>query len=106
MAIDERLNEIRVIQGELQQMQQEWRRTGGGSNGGGVDGMIDRRVTRLEDQYDKLREDSTKIQTQLATLTERVAHLPGKGYIVTALATTVAVLSGIAALARQFGFFG
>jgi hypothetical protein len=111
MAIDDRLNQIHAMQGELREMQQEWRQSGGGGGGGGMD--MDRRVARLEGQFDKL---DTKIdglggrvggvEVQLATLTERVAHLPSKGFIVTALATTIAVVSGLAAIARGLGFFG
>ena len=65
----------------------------GGASGGG--GGMDERLSRLESQFDTLRDDNTRIREQLATLTERVAHLPSKGFIVNALLLSLAVVAGL-----------
>lgn len=66
----------------------------GGGGGGTSDGM-EPRVKRLEDNFDKMGRDVADLRVQMAPLTERVAHLPSKGFIVT---TTVTGLSVIAAI--------
>ena len=71
------------------------------AGGGGTSGGMEGRVAKLEAHVETLRADvRTKkdvgdIRTGLATLTERVAHLPGKGFVVTATTTTIALLTGI-----------
>lgn len=74
-------------------------------DGGGTYDDMERRVTRLEDKFDNLSDRIGGVQVELATLTERVAHLPSKGFIVTGLGTAIAILVGLATLARHFGFF-
>lgn len=60
--------------------------------------QIDKRVTRIETNFDSLRAELNVVSINVATLTERVAHLPSKGFIVKALASAVGVLSGIVAI--------
>ena len=72
------------------------------AGGGGTSGGMEGRVAKLEAHVETLRadvrtmkKDVGDIRTGLATLTERVAHLPGKGFVVTATTTTIALLTGI-----------
>lgn len=72
-----------------------------GGGGGTSDGM-DARVARLEAHVETLKADSAAtrgdvadIRVSLATLTERVAHLPGKGFVISATMTAIALLSGV-----------
>jgi hypothetical protein len=74
-------------------------KTGGG--GGTSDGM-EARVARLEAHVEILRGDSAAtradvadIRLSLATLTERIAHLPSKGFVVTSNMTAIALFSGV-----------
>ena len=69
--------------------------------GGGTSGGMDARVTRLEARVDKVIDDISGVRVGLATLTERVAHLPSKGFIVSSLTTGVAVLGGIVLMADR-----
>lgn len=66
-----------------------------GSGGGGTSDGMEARVNRLEDRLDKLGDRLGKVEVNLATLTERVAHLPGKGFIVSSAVTTIALLTGV-----------
>lgn len=74
-------------------------RAGGG---GGTTGNMEARVARLEAHVEILRTDSAAtrsdvgdIRLDLATLTERVAHLPSKGFVVTSNMTAIALGSGV-----------
>ena len=65
----------------------------------GVEGRMDRlegRMDRLEGRMDAVDARLRGVEVGLATLTERVSHLPSKGFIVGALATSVGVVSGLA----------
>lgn len=73
-----------------------------GGDGGGTSNGMEGRVARLEAHVDTLRGDVAtmksdvgKIRVDLATLTERVAHLPGKGFVITATTTTVGFLTAV-----------
>lgn len=62
----------------------------------GVEGRMDRLETRMdrpEGRMDGIDGRLRGVETGLATLTERVAHLPSKGFIVT---STLAVLAAVA----------
>lgn len=62
-------------------------------------------VTDIKGELKGLRADVTGLQTGLATLTERVAHLPTKGFIVNAvigLGAFVAVLTALGPALRKF----
>ena len=73
-------------------------------SGGGGDGTsegMEARVAVLETHVEIMRRDVAdlkvgvgEVKVQLATLTERVAHLPSKGFVVTA---TMAIFAAIAA---------
>ncbi|QQN73154.1 hypothetical protein [Croceicoccus sp. YJ47] len=92
MSLDNRLAEIHSTQAELQRMQEQILNGGNGSNGGS--GM-EIRVARLESQLDKVGEQMTGVRVNLATLTERVGHLPSKGFIVTANLTAIALIAAL-----------
>lgn len=64
---------------------------GGGGNSGGMDGRMD----RLEGRMDKIDDRLRGAEQQLATLNERVAHLPSKGFIVNALITGLTVMAAL-----------
>ena len=65
-----------------------------GDDGGTFDGM-EERVRRLEQRADKAADDIAEVRVSLATLIERVSHLPSKGYIDARL---IGMLAAIAAL--------
>ena len=98
MSVDDRLNKIIVVQNDLndkmQAMQQMHERFG--SRDGGGSGPVDDRVSRLEGRVDKVIDELGGVKVNIATLTERVSHLPSKGFIVT---TTTAALALVAAIA-------
>lgn len=102
MSLDTRLLEINQRQRDLDAMLAEtkaMRYSDGGSGGGGS--VVDARLTRLEDRYDKLREDIHQVRTSVEVLKERVAHLPSKGFIVTIVVTALAVGTGLATFADK-----
>lgn len=94
MAIDDRVNQILTAQKEIGAMYAELKRFGEGDGGGGS-GPVDDRVSRLEGRMDKVGDELAAVKVNIATLTERMAHLPSKGFIVTC---TMAALTLIAAL--------
>lgn len=53
------------------------------------------RVNRLEGRIDKVVDELGSVNVSIATLTERVAHLPSKGFIVTTSTTALALLAAI-----------
>lgn len=74
--------------------------------GGGPTGDSDARVVRLEAHMEHVRSDLSVLRdvpVQIATLTERVAHLPSKGFVVTAATGTVAGIAGLLVLLQQIG---
>lgn len=78
-----------------------------GGGGGGTSGGMEARVNRLEDRLDKLSEKVGAVEVNLATLTERVAHLPSKGFIVGVLLTSLSALGALVLFADQLkGLFG
>ena len=70
---------------------QSLKQGGGGGTSGGMEG----RVSRLEARFDKMVDETAEIRVNLATLTERVSHLPSKGFIVSVVSTGVVVLGGV-----------
>lgn len=70
---------------------------------------MEARIARLESQMEGARSDLRDlkssasgldarlrgVETGVATLTERVAHLPSKGFIVTATTTALAVIAAL-----------
>lgn len=67
---------------------------------GGGDGM-DARIQRLEAKVEKIDDRLRGVEVNLATLMERVAHLPSKGFILTSLASGVALLSAVVLFADR-----
>ena len=70
--------------------------------GGGTSGGMESRVAKLEAHVETLRSDVSAIKKDVgdirvsfATMAERVAHLPGKGFVITATTTTIMTLTGI-----------
>ncbi|MBV9932446.1 MAG: hypothetical protein JO013_16090 [Alphaproteobacteria bacterium] len=73
-----------------------------GGDGGGDPPGLEPRVAKLEAHVETLRADVAAIRKDVgdirvafATLTERVAHLPGKGFVVTTTTTAIAIISGL-----------
>ena len=102
MSVDRRLQLIVEAEQKLADLMK--RADNRGSDGGGGMDDNDRRITRLENQSDRIQQDLNDIKVQMATLAGRVDHLPSKGFILTALCSTVAVMAGLAAIARALGF--
>ena len=69
--------------------------------GGGTSGDMEARVGRLEERLDKVGDRLGGVEVNLATLTERVAHLPGKGFIVTVVGTGLTLLGGLTIFGEQ-----
>ena len=71
---------------------------------------MEARLTRLEVTVEnidrnvaRMTPDLANVRERMATLEERVAHLPGKGFIVAALLTTLAAIAGLIAFSDQIG---
>lgn len=102
MGLETRLLEINNRQEELKAMLADAERMGyKGGHGGGGGSAVDARLTRLEGQYDKLRDDNVAIRESLATLNERVAHLPSKEFIVKVVGGALAIIAGLATFAEK-----
>lgn len=86
-----------------------------GGGGGGTSGGMEERLARLEvrmdhttealrelkDGFTSLRGDVGGLQVDVATLKERVAHLPSKGFIVTTVTSVGAVLAFLITFGEQ-----
>jgi len=90
VSLDTRLNDIHAKQKELSVMQEQLLtrlESGNGGGGSGGTGLKDR-ISRLESQFDKLRDDNVTLRDRIGSqserltqLIEKVSHLPSKGYI-------------------------
>lgn len=70
----------------------------------GVEGRMDRletRMDRLEGRMDGIDGRLRGVETGLATLTERVAHLPSKGFMVTGFILALTVMTGLITFADK-----
>jgi hypothetical protein len=56
---------------------------------------MEARVAKLEGQVEKLGGKVDDLRIDMAVLKERVSHLPGKGFIVTATVTTLGLLAAL-----------
>lgn len=72
-------------------------RGGGGGNNGGMDriDLLEKRLDKFEGKFDGLQKDVVELRVAVATLTERVAHLPSKGFIVASTVSTLAFLTAV-----------
>lgn len=70
-------------------------------DGDGTSGDMERRLSLVEDALTELRRDVGEVKVSMATLTERVSHLPGKGFIVKALGVSLAAITALIAFAQQ-----
>lgn len=80
------------------QRDNESRRPSRDLKGGGGDGTSDgmeARVNRLEGRLDKMTDKIGAVEVNLATLTERVSHLPSKGFIVSSALATITLLTAV-----------
>ncbi|OBX20295.1 hypothetical protein A9995_00755 [Erythrobacter sp. QSSC1-22B] len=101
--MSEKDNEIAIVRRlkeESEQLNAENKGLKKGGDGGTFDGM-EARVNRLETRLDKTNDTLGDVRVDLSTLVERVAHLPSKGFIVTALGTGVLILGGITLAAER-----
>lgn len=81
-------------------MHEELRSFSSGSGGGGY-GPLEERVNRLEGRIDKVSDDLGDVKINLATLTERVAHLPSKGFIVSTVVGGTGFFAALVLFADQ-----
>lgn len=78
---------------------------------GGGDGMefrfkaIEDRLQKVEGGLEKVDERLRGVETGIATLSERVAHLPSKGFIINALVVGLALIAGLVAFQGQIQAF-
>ena len=72
----------------------------GGGGGGTLDGM-EKRIERLEVGLDKIDDRLRGVEIKLATLNERVAHLPSKGYILIVVLGVGAALGALTLFPEQ-----
>ena len=105
---DEAYRDLADVNNILQKELQELKHGGDGTSGG-----MEARVAKLEadvghlvKQVDKIDARTEQMPSKLATLEERMAHLPSKGFIVgvvitamTAMVALLTILSKIGALA-------
>ena len=80
------------------------RSTGGDDGGSGLEARVAKMeagVQHLERDVGELRADMRDVRDRLTRLEERVSHLPGKGFIVTSLLLTLAVVAGLIAFQEQ-----
>ncbi len=98
------------LMGELAEMVSDLQKRSGGGNDGGMES----RLSRLEKQFDTLQSEVSKgflsnserfaaVEQRLAKVETHIAHLPSKGFIVTALGTSIAILGGLVMIAARFG---
>lgn len=75
-----------------------------GGGGSGTSGGMEARLAKLEAQMDAVKADLGKMASlpvDVARLDERVKHLPGKGFIVTATSTSVALIAALVLFADK-----
>lgn len=93
--------DVRILQHRFAQLSGAGRDGLKSGDGGGTSDGMEPRVKRLEDRLDKLYDKVGAVEVGIATLTERVAHLPSKGFIVTSLATAVVIIGGLVMMADR-----
>ena len=102
MSIDRRLEEMHTLKRNVEALRDDIasmvRYGGQGGDGGSVDQM-DRRVTRLEGQGDKIVETLGDLRSGLASLDERTKHMPTRFEFYTVIFGTGAFFSTLLVLA-------
>ena len=81
---------------------------GGGGTSGGMDGWqtsVEARLNEIKTDVRDLRTGVGALNVTAATLTERVAHLPSKGFIGTALLALLAIMAALITFQGQIQTF-
>ena len=88
------------VEQQVENMLRDAVRTSASGGGGGNSGGLDVKVAVLETHVESLRKDVAdtkanleRVRLQLATLTQRVARLPSKGYALTVALAAIAAFS-------------
>lgn len=78
--------------------------------GGGNSGDMETRLTRMEVTVEhidrnvsRMTPDLANVRERMATLEERVAHLPGKGFIVGVTTASLMLIAALIAFSDQIG---
>lgn len=64
---------------------------------------VEKRLDGLDTRMGRVEGRLGQVEINLATLTERVSHLPGKGFVVYAAISTVTALTAIIVLLSKLG---
>lgn len=64
-------------------------------SGGGDGGDMDRRLAAIEAKLERLDDRNRESEKHLAVMNERLAHLPSKGFIVSVVTASCALIAGI-----------
>lgn len=97
MTIDTRLLELQLGRQDLLESHKLLKDTidqltkGGGGGGPG----LEQRVTRLEGRIDDVIDRLGKVETAVAVVSEKVSHLPTKGFVVSGAIGTIAALTAV-----------
>lgn len=78
-----------------------YRGDGGNGNGGGMDD----RLARMDGRMDRIDDRLRGVEINVATLIERVGHLPSKGFIVTVAVAGITLVTGVIGLAVAYQDF-
>ncbi len=83
-----------------------------GGNGGGNSGGMEPRVAKLEASVEHIAADVVAMRSDVANARERLAalevkvdHLPSKGFIVTVVASALAIVAGLIGYTEQLQSF-
>jgi hypothetical protein len=60
-------------------------------------------VVKTENNVEAMRSDVSEMKVDLATLKERITHLPGKGFIITAATGAVGAIIALLTLLSRLG---
>jgi hypothetical protein len=80
----------------------------GGGTSGGMDGWqasVEARLGEIKTDVRELRTGVGSLNVTAATLTERMGHLPSKGFIVSSLIAALAIITALIAFQGQIQAF-